>query len=125
MGAKEQNATGQDRWFRGEDRSFTYEITVGRTTTSRDMSGWSGITWELKPALDTATASAAISKTLGSGIAVGTGDATGSKITVTVDAADSVGLTPGSYIHTVRRTDSGSVGVLAEGTITLHDHGLS
>lgn len=104
-----QNIT-QHHWHTGEDRIIRH-----RDLDGADMSGFS-LQWELfNPRTDVAV----FTKTDGSGITVENAHAVNDRAVVTIDAADTVNLTPGTYKYEFSRTDAGNKLVMAVGSVTI------
>lgn len=97
-----------DSWFRGEDQALQFTIS-DISGAAQNLTGW---TVQFKMAATVGGASVLTkSATL-------TSPTTG-VCTVTTLAADTSGLSAGTYYYTVRRTDSGSNAVLAHGPAVL------
>lgn len=93
-------------WFRGEDILITFTMTP-----LTDITGWT-ISAKVKTAVQEPTALLTIAGTVTSAAA--------GIFTVAVTAAQNTStLAVGRYDYSVTRTDSGSVAVLSEGTITV------
>lgn len=112
--------TSADEWFIGEDKTIDIDVNQTDGTTAQNMTGWA-LTWEL---LDQAGGTVLLTKTTALGeIAIGDGDATGDRASVTIDAADTAVASlpdgPGDYYHALRRTESGSGALLAYGGAAL------
>ena len=107
-----------ETWFIGEDKTITFEVDQSDGSTAQVMTGW-GLTWELLDSAQTPVVNAKISKTVGSGIAIGNGDGTDSKATVTIADDDTENLEAKIYYHQIRRTDAGSEQILAFGPAHL------
>ena len=116
---------GKDQHFYiGEDTVITFDVVEDDEITPQNMAGW-GLTWEMKALPSTPSASAVITKTVGSGIAIGNGSATDDRATVTIDDDDTEGLTPGVYYHQLRRTDAGTEVILTVGDALLRASGVT
>lgn len=93
-------------WYRGEDILLTFTMTP-----TTDITGWS-ITCRVKAQVQDTTPLLTIAGSV-------TTPAAGI-FTVPVSAAqDTTTLQAGTYPYSVIRTDSGSVAVLSEGTLTV------
>ena len=108
-----------DNWFIGEDKTVTIDVTDSAGAV-QSMTAWA-LTWELKRSSSSA---ALISKTVGSGIAIGNGAGTDDRATVTIADTDTEALEPGTYYHHLRRTDAGSEVILSFGDAALRESGL-
>ena len=124
--AKEFNIVASDGWFVGEDKTLEVYCKQPDGITEQDMTGWA-LTYELM--LERGSSSAEFSKTVGSGIAIGNGLATGDLATVTIADTDTEALgTTGwvkgtkTFYHRLRRTDSGSETMLMYGTVELNEN---
>lgn len=115
MGAIESPIRESEHWYIGEDRTLRYPVTESDGSTAQTMTGWS-LTWEL---LDRRGGTAVISKATGSGIVIGDHNGTDDRAVVTILAADSEDLEPGTYWYVLRRTNSGNAAVLAFGDAVL------
>lgn len=124
MGAATANVPASEQWFKGEDRTLQFDV-VNAAGSPQTMTGWA-LTYELK-ASQTAT-TALISKTAGSGIAIGDGDGTDDRATVSIASGDygsvSFAHEKKTFYHRLYRTDSGNKIVLAEGEAVIHQVGL-
>jgi hypothetical protein len=105
-----------DEYHIGEDKSLIFTIYQSNGTTAQDITGWS-LEWVLKADYDTSTA--LLTKTTGgSGIALTT--PVSGICTVTVDDTDTDSILPGrSYVHVLKRTDSGNESILTYGTVAF------
>ncbi|MGH9202203.1 MAG: hypothetical protein ACRD2A_13320 [Vicinamibacterales bacterium] len=113
--SKEANIAKTDNWFVGEDRTFIFTVNNAADSGAENITGWA-LEWVLRKDAD-ATA-AIITKTVaGGGITIPVG--TDGKANVLVLDDDTVNLEPGTYYHTLRRTDGGQETVLSFGTATL------
>lgn len=110
--------------FLGEDRLFEFHILdADVSTTAINITGWA-LSFMIKKRRSDADASALVTKTTVSGIAIaGTFNATASsntqRATVTLADTDSSSLNPGLAYYELKRTDDGFETVLAYGPITL------
>ena len=106
--------------FIGEDRTINIDVNQADGTTAQNMNGWA-LTWELTEKQGDTTI--LVSKTVGSGITIGDGDATDDRAAVTfADTDTESGSLPGGaglYWHVLRRTDAGSEAVIAYGSFLL------
>lgn len=100
-------------FYIGEAKSLVFTIYQSDGTTPQNITGWA-VTYNLRTSK---TASATISKTVGSGITLTT-PASGI-LTVTLSASDTSALTERTYVQGLKRTDSGSETVLAEGQVVV------
>ena len=96
------------RLIRAQDLSI-----LGRMDIPRDITGWT-VTFQVRDSLG---GTSRITKTVGSGITLS--NAGRGEITITLDKADTSGLTIQSYVWDVKRTTSGSNVVLARGELIL------
>lgn len=115
------NVTRDDRVFLGEDKTLRFTIYSDAAQTLYQDASAFGLSWKLasKPG-----ATAALTKTVGSGIAI-TGTYTSpsvstQKVEVSIADTDTDALTPGTWYHELKRTDGGVEAVLAQGTIYFH-----
>lgn len=112
--SKTANITEDDRWFQGEDKTFTFDI-VDADDVPLDVSSYE-LSYQLEELHDSDVD--LILKT-NPEITVGAGAAAADRVSVPIAAADSASLDPRVYKHTLWRTDSGVQQVLAEGTALL------
>lgn len=119
------NIDAADGWYLGEDKSLritvytstaTADTIEAGTATAENITGWA-LSWMLKRKLSDADVDAALTKTTVSGIALTT-PASG-LCTVTVADTDTDALSPGTYVHELKRTDAGNEAVLVQGTVEL------
>jgi hypothetical protein len=111
--------TKEDEWFTGEDKTFRFTVRDSAGAI-QVLTGWE-VEWVLRkhrsaagdPVLikdndpGTAPVDAAIT------------DGPGGKVEVYIRRGDTDDLNPGTYFHTLRRTDDGSSSVLAYGEAVL------
>lgn len=114
--AIEQHVTADDQWFLGEDKSLVITVYQSDGTTPQDITGWA-LSWRLKRKLSDADASALLTKTTSSGIALTT--AASGVCTVTIADTDTDDIAPDTYQHELKRTDAGQETVLLYGDCTL------
>lgn len=109
----------------GEDWTFNINVRQQGVVTPQTMTGWT-LEWKL---LNRQGGTALMTKTTSSGITIQNGTdeegvstgGTDDAASVSIDAADWNGITrPGTLFHTLARTDSGSVQVLAFGPVVVH-----
>lgn len=97
----------------GAKRTHRIDV-VDASSVAQAMTGWSlAYVWRK------ADGTLALSKTTSSGITIGNGSGTDDRATVTIDAADTVSLAPGTYNYALWRTDSTNDDPLAYGTLVL------
>lgn len=114
--AKEQDIIQSDYLLAGEDKSLVFNVT-DTSGNPQTMTGW---TLEFVIRRYTAQPTADLSKTTtGGAIAISNGSGTNDRATVTIAAADTLGMTPALYNYALHRTDSGGAQVLAYGTLLL------
>ena len=117
-GGVRTNIGAGDNFTPGEDRTGRWAVVDANDDAETDFTGWT-FAWYLVRSLDTAqgvtklAARALITKTSGDGI----DSSTEPNVDVTIDAADSVELAPGTYAYELWRTDSGNVRRLAYGSM--------
>ena len=104
-----QNITTDDAAFVGDDRTLRFTIYADTTGAAQDITGW---TIQFKMAA-TVGGAAVVTKS-----ATLTTPASGI-CSVALLAADTSGLTSGTYFYELKRTDSGNVGDLAHGIFVL------
>lgn len=97
-------------WFRGEDITLHFAMIP-----ATDITGWS-LTFTVKNKLGGTTQ---FTKDNGGTGGLALVSAKAGTFKVTIAKADTQGLTPGGFVYDVKRTDSGSNAILANGTITL------
>lgn len=102
-----------DNWFIGEDRTFQFTVTKP-DGSAQPITGWS-LEWVLRR--HPAEGAALITKTTPTGVAITNGSA--GVCEVRIAAADTRELAPGTYFHTLARSDQGSKTVLAFGEAVL------
>lgn len=107
----EQEIKETDNWFKGEDKQFIFTVYQSDDVTLQDLSGWT-LQWDLRQVPESSVS--ILSKTP----AIDADPATGI-CTVTIAAADTVSLAPGTYFHTLWRINSGSRSVLSHGNALL------
>ena len=104
MTAESQNFT----IYEGEDKTVDIYVTESSGGSTVNIGTPTSITWSVKASAATA-ASALIEKTYAGGqIAVGNGNGTNDKLSITLDAADSQGLEGETYYHECRVVDAAS-----------------
>ena len=108
--------TDDDNFFIGEDKSLVVTIFQSNKITVQDITGWT-LSWRLKASLDDADASALLTKTTASGIALTT--PTSGICTITILDTDTDALNPGTHFHELKRTTADSETVLATGRCVL------
>lgn len=119
--AIEQNITGDNDWFIGEDKTLgntddPWVVYQKDGSTPQNITGWS-ISWMLKRKPTDADAAALITKTVGSGITVLS--AAQGEISVAIADTDTDGLRANIYRHELKRTDAGFETILAFGSCQL------
>ena len=112
--------TAADQLWIGEDKTLRIDVKQTDGTTAQTMTGWA-LTWEL---LDRSGGEVLLTKTTGAGeIAIGNGDGTDDRASVTIDDVDTEEASlpdgPGNYYHALRRTDAGSEALLSYGGVLL------
>ena len=112
------NITKADRWFKGEDKIIRYTV-VDSAGAAVDVAGYTA-EWVLRLGPDGPTA--IITKTTGgSGITL-PAPTTDGIIEVAIDDIDTDNLTASDNYHkTLKRTNSGNEGVLADGFAVLQE----
>lgn len=105
-----------DRVFIGEDKSLQITVYQSDGRTPQDITGWA-LSWMLKTSLDVVDGSASLTKTTSAGITLTT--PTSGICTVVIADTDTDSLSPGTYVHELKRTDAGSEVVLCQGTFVL------
>jgi hypothetical protein len=114
--ATQDNITGGDEWFTGEDKSLVFTVYQSDGSTAQDITGWS-LSWMLKRHPAEADNAALITKTTSSGIALTT--PLSGVCTVSIEDTDTDGLEPGTYRHELKRTGGGVETILSYGTAVL------
>jgi hypothetical protein len=112
--ANEVHIEDSDHWFVGEDKILEFTVYQSDGITPQNITGWT-LEWVLRKAASAIAAT--LSKTTAAGITITNALAGICQVAITDD--DTVALAPGTYFHTLRRTDSGSETVLAFGTCVL------
>lgn len=112
--AIEDNITASDQFFLGEAKNLVITCYQQDGKTALDLTG-QALSWMLKASLNDPDASALVTKTTSAGITLT--DPTNGVCTVTLAAADTVDLDPGTYHHELKRTSPSSV--LTYGTCVL------
>lgn len=105
-----------DRWFTNTDYDINFTVLQSDESTAQDISGWS-LSWLLKKRASDLDANALITKTGGSGITIT--DGANGLCTVDIDDDDTDGMSPGVYVHELKRTDAGLETVLCSGVAVL------
>ncbi len=114
-------------FYIGEDIALRVQVFKRDDVTPDDLSTWVLITFTLKN--KAADAVALFQKTVGAGIAVVNADPTNfpeevaganSVIEITIGDTDTDGLTAGFKAYQVKRMDAGSEGIVALGTVEVH-----
>ena len=115
--AREQNLGTTEMWFVGEDKTIPFEIYSADEATMEDIAGWT-IIWTLRRMLEgdavLLTKTGTVAGSYNSDQAVNT-----QRVSIDIDAADTLYFEPGQYHHVLKRTDAGFVTVLAYGTVYL------
>jgi hypothetical protein len=112
----QQDILDASGWFIGEHKTLRFTITDGGTPpTPIDITGWL-VDWKISA---TNSGNMIFTKAVGTGIALTT-PASGI-LDVTINAADTIALTPGTYFYALRRTTVGSESELAYGSAVLKD----
>lgn len=115
---KRVDIPSNEYWHPGEDKSHVIPVT-NESAAAVSMTGWS-LKYSIRRTRGGATLSPFTNKTDSSGITLSTRAATNDTATITILAADTTGMT-GVVWYVLERTDSGSAGVIAEGTIPFGD----
>jgi hypothetical protein len=107
--------------FINEDRSIPCTILNKAQTTALDITSWT-LSWLVKRRESDVDASALVTKTTASGIAISGSfnpdpDVNTQVATISVADTDTVSLSPGLYYHELKRTDAGAETVLITGRI--------
>jgi hypothetical protein len=97
-------------FFRGEDVALNFAMIP-----PTDVTGWS-MTFTVRNKL---AGSTQFTKDNGGTGGLTIVDAKAGTFKVSIAKGDTSGLTPGGFVYDVKRTDSGSNAILANGTITL------
>ncbi len=116
--SREIDIAVDDHWFIGADQVFEFTVDDGvdpAGTNPVNIAAYA-LEWVLREDRDS-TAAILTKATGGSGIVIT--DGANGKCQVTIDAADTLGLTPGIYFHTLRRTGTGTAVPLAFGKAYL------
>jgi hypothetical protein len=107
-GGLQQDITVAENLFLGEDRTLQFTVTDAAGVVV-NITGWT-LQWKLEASQG------------GTALVTKTGtvtDGPNGVCTVTLAAADTVGLTAGPKWHVLARTDSGNASVLSYGAVAL------
>jgi hypothetical protein len=110
----QSNITASDGWFIGEDKTLRFLVVDGNGA-AQNIAGW---TMDFKLSA-TLSGDRIFTKTVGAGISLTS--PSGGIADVQSDAADTLGLTPGTFYYVLRRTNAGFHWELAFGTAVLLD----
>lgn len=113
--SKEQNITEADNFFRGEDKQLVFDV-VDANGDPQTMTGWA---LGFNVYRFDAQIAAILTYTTASEIAIGNGDGTDDRATVTIPDTATDPLIAGVYRYELLRTDAGSEQVLAYGDLVL------
>ncbi|KKN25968.1 hypothetical protein LCGC14_0879370 [marine sediment metagenome] len=103
-----------DNWFIGEDKTLRFTV-VDSAGAVQVISGWA-LEWVLRN--NPGSSAELLTKTTaGSGIAITNG--AGGICEVTIEDGDTLGIGPGDFFHTLRRTGDGNEVVLSFGQAIL------
>ena len=111
---KRVDISANEYWLPGEDKSHVIPV-VDDSAKGQTMTGWT-LSYTMRQTRDGAVLSPFTEKTDSSGISLSTGAETDDTATVTILDTDTVGMT-GVVWYSLERTDAGSAGVIAFGTI--------
>ena len=115
--SKNSPITIDKRWFKDERKSIQFDI-VDANDNPIDVSSYA-LRWVLEARPGSTDV---LSKVFpGDDISVGDGAGTNDRVTVTINAADTVGLAAETYHHALWRTDTDNEQLLAEGDAVLSD----
>jgi hypothetical protein len=114
--ATESSIGTSSNFFLGEDKALSFTVYQADGTTAQDITGYA-LAWMLKKKATDSDATAKITKTTVSGIALTT--PLSGICTVTLTDTDTATLNAGVYRHELKRTDDGSETVLSFGTCVL------
>lgn len=106
--ADEANITEAHNWFTNTKKVIQFQITTGADPTAWEL------VWELRKS-HTEDAYL-IHKETGTGLTI---DGPNKLVSLTIDAADTADLEPGTYAHALKRTDSVQPTMLSRGTAVL------
>ena len=112
--AIEDHISESDNWFIGEDKSLIFTVYQADGITPQNITGWA-LEWDLRKT--DADATAVLTKTTASGIALTT--PTSGVCTVTIADTDTDTLDPGTYRHALKRTTADSETILTYGNATI------
>lgn len=122
--AKRFDIVASDNWFTGESKTLEIDVLQSDGATAQAMTGWT-LEWKL---LTGKGGSELISKsTGGSGIAIGNGDGTDDRATITIEASDTSDLVINhltQYYHELWRTDTDLEALLSFGDVTIKKAGM-
>jgi hypothetical protein len=103
-------------WFIGEHKTLRFQVTDNSTPpVPLDITGWV-VDWKVSL---TNSGDRLFTKSVGSGIALTT--PLQGILDVSINAADTLTLVPGTYFYALRRTTAGSESELAYGSMVLKD----
>ncbi len=113
---------GEDLVFAGNTIRIDFTVTTGGTAGGVTVAQWA--MFDKRPEEAIASQTAAVSKTLGSGITVADGSVTGTVVvSVVLQPADTNAL-DGDFYHELRLTAGGDVNHFSNGTIRLQPGAL-
>lgn len=116
--SKTANIGQSDRWYREEAKQLLFDI-VDEDEASIDVSGYA-LLWVLEELTPGGVPVDILTKASGgSGITVEDGQETNDRVVVQIDQADTEGLEPAVYRHSLWRTDTPNRALLLEGTAML------
>ena len=110
--SKRVDIKASDHFMVGEDKQIYWDITDS-AGVAQSMSGWT-LSFVLRRSQNSATS--ALTKTP----TVTTGSAAANRALLTLAAADTKNLAPGTYAYSVARTDSGYQQILAYGDFVIN-----
>lgn len=114
-------------WFLGMDVNLTIVVYAAGTTQEQidagtavkaDITG-QALSWMLKRSVDDPDSKAAIAAKTTAGGGISLTDPTNGECKVTIPAADTDTLLPGTYVHELKRTTSGFEMVYGQDTVEL------
>lgn len=115
--AIQRDITAMDNWFAGEDKAFIDTIYQADGVTPENITSWAISFMVKKRAADLDSLAKVVKTVTDGGIAI-TSAASGI-ITITVFAADTVAINPGTYRYEIKRTNTGQETVLTYGSCVI------
>ena len=114
--SKYQPITARDGWFKGEDKQHVFDITDAGGSP-QTMTGWT-LDWVLRRGHGAADVVLSVADSDVS-VAIGNGDGTDDRATVSINDTGTDGLAAGEYVYALKRTDAGFEQILVYGPALL------